>query len=280
MATALTMPLSFCCRPLVREVLMFRAITHAFTRRKSGHSPAAPTPVLAEQRPVSTSTPTPVHSLVYLRYNGVLFPVVWTIADFVTATASKNLVMLRLRTEQYASHMHDIMRHFDSKYDPSSPEYLAFKNTRLLCAGCGWQFPQSYTLSLIGALDGCSVVGAIPGYAEFAKTGTCTKCGSADSHLAYQCYDPSSISQADVDAIRQYWRHRSEQWWSNTGKSTAICDGCNNYISQAGTYLIGGHLECERCTDEQLADGLNKLRRNPHYFGATELQVARTFANL
>jgi hypothetical protein len=124
-------------------------------------------------------------------------------------------------------------------------------------------------------------VGATPGFAEFSKTGACTKCGNTESFLAYQRYDPSSISQADVDAIRRYWQHLAKLWWSNTSKITAICDGCNDYVSQAETsYLIGDNLECERCTDKQLADGLNKLRRDPHYFGAMELQKARSFASL
>jgi hypothetical protein len=204
-----------------------------------------------------------------MKFNGVSFPVVRTVADFVATTASSDRVALRLRTEQYATHMRNIMRQFDSKYTPSSPEYQAFKHTSLVCAGCGWQFPGSFTLSLIGALDGSTqVVGATPGYAEFGKTATCTKCGSAESFLTYQRYEPSSISQADVDAIRRYWRHSAKQWWSNTSRSTAICDGCNNDVSQARTYLIGGRLECEHCTDEQLVDGLNELRRNPFCFGA------------
>ena len=257
---------------------MLRAIIRAFARRKGGRSPAA-APVPTEQHPPSTSTP--AHSPDGIEFDGVSFQVVWTVADFVATTASLDRVALRLRTEQYASHMRGIMRQFDSKYAPSSPEYQAFKYARLICAGCRWQFPGSYTLSLIGALDGhTQVVGATPGYAEFSRNSTCTKCGNAESFLAYQRHEPSSISQADVDAIRRYWRHLAEQWWSNNGRSTAICDCCNDSVSQAGTYFIDNNLECERCTDKQLADGVNELRRNPFYYGATELQKARAFANL
>ncbi|KIL62619.1 hypothetical protein M378DRAFT_751599 [Amanita muscaria Koide BX008] len=258
---------------------MLRAIKHAFARRKGGHSPAAPTPVSAERRPASTSTPSPVRSSGSIEFIGVSFPVMWTVADFIATTASLDRVALRLRTEQYATHMRDIMRQFGSKYAPSSPEYQAFKHTSLVCASCGWLFPGSYTLSLIGAVNGyTTVVGATPGYAEFGKTGTCTKCGSEESFLIYQHYKPPSISQADVDAIRRYWRHLAQQWWSNnTSSSTPLCDACNDYVSQAKTYLIGGRLECERCTDKELVDGLNKLRRDPFYFGDMELQKARSF---
>ncbi|KAM6496599.1 hypothetical protein JOM56_007072 [Amanita muscaria] len=259
------MPLSF-CRCLLGKVLMLRAIKHAFARRKGGHSPAAPTPVSAERCPASTSTPSPLPSDVDR-------------SGFYSNNCQFGPVALRLRTEQYATHMRDIMRQFGSKYAPSSPEYQAFKHTSLVCASCGWLFPGSYTLSLVGAVNGYTkVVGATPGYAEFGKTGTCTKCGSEESFLIYQRYKPSSISQADVDAIRRYWRHLAQQWWSNnTSSSTPLCDACNDYVSQAKTYLIGGRLECERCTDKELVDGLNKLRRDPFYFGDMELQKARSF---
>jgi hypothetical protein len=257
---------------------MFRAIRHAFAQRKGGHSPAAPSPVSAERPPALTSAPVPSSSSI--EFEGVSFPVVRAVADFVATTASSDRVALRLCTKQYATHMRDIMQRFESKYAPSSPEYQAFKHTCLVCAGCGWKFPSSYTLSLIAALDSHThIMGATPGFAEFGKTGTCTKCGSAESFLTYQRYEPSSISQADVDAIHRYWRHLAILWWYNADISTAICDGCNDDVGEAETYLIGGNLECKRCTDEQLADGLNKLRHNPHYFGAIELQKARSYSS-
>jgi len=261
---------------------MLRAIMHAFSPRKGGRKggrspPAAP--VSTDQRPSSTSTP--AHSPDGIEFYGVSFQVVWTVADFVTKTARLDRVALRLRTEQYARHMRDILRQFDSKHVPSSPEYQAFKYARLICAGCRWEFPGSYTLSLLGALNGqTQVVGATPGYVEFGKNSACTKCGNAESFLVYQRYEPSSISQADVDAIRRYWGHLAKLWWSNTDKITAICDRCNDYVSEAGTYLIDDSLECEDCTAKQLADGVNELRRNPFYYGATELQKARSFASL
>jgi len=176
--------------------------------------------------------------------------------------------------------MGDIIQQFDSKYAPSSLEYQAIKKTSLVCAGCSWVFPGSYILGLSGALDNyVSVTGATPGYDEFSKTGICTKCGSAESFLTYQ-RESSSINQADVDAIRLYWRILAVVWWrKDASRSTAICDGCNDLVGPAEeSYLIGNNLECKRCTDKNLADGLNKLRRDPHYFGATELQKARSFA--
>jgi len=233
--------------------------------------------VSAERCPAFTSTP--VRSTVSIEFNGISFPVVWTVADFVATTASLDRVALRLCTKQYATHMRDIMQQFDSKYAPSSPEYQAFKHTCLVCAGCGWEFPGSYTLSLISPHGYTHITGATPGFAEFGNTGTCTKCGSAESFLTYQHYEPSSISQADVDAIHRYWRHRAIMWWYNANRSTAICDGCNDDVGEAETYLISGNLECGHCTDKHLADGLNKLRHNPHHFGAMELQKARSYSS-
>lgn len=259
---------------------MFRAITHAFARRKGGHSPAEPSHASAERCPTLTSGS--VSSSSSIEFSGVSFPVVWVVSDFVATTASLERVALRLCTKQYATHMRDIMQRFDSKYAPSSPEYQAFRHgTCLVCAGCGWEFPGSYTLSLIdSAFDHhARITGATPGFTEFGKTGICTKCGSADSFLTYQRYEPSSISQADVDAIQRYWRHLAQLWWSNTNRSTAICDCCSKDVAQAETYLSGNNLECKRCTDNLLADGLNELRRNPYYLGAMELQMARSYSS-
>lgn len=261
---------------------MLRAIMNAFSPRKGGRKggrspPVAP--VTKDQRPSSTSTP--AHSPDIIEFYGVSFQVVRTVADFVTKTARFDRVALRLRTEHYERHMRDILQQFESKHVPSSPEYQAFKHARLICAGCRWEFPGSYTLSLLGVFNTQTrVVGATPGYVEFGKNKACTKCGNAESFLVYQRCEPSSISQADVDAIRRYWGHRAELWWSNTDKTTAICDCCNNLISKDGTYLIDNSLECESCTAKQLADGVNQLRRNPFYYGATELQKARSFAGL
>jgi len=262
-----------------------RLIGFALRERRRRRRASAAAPDSTGQRPPQASTSTPAHtgSPDSIEFNGVSFQVVWTVADFVATTASSDRVALRLRTEQYATHMGDIMRQFDSKHAPSSPEYQAFKNASLNCAGCRWQFPGSFTLSLIGVFnDRTRVVGATPGYAEFGRNSTCTECGHKESFLTYQRYEPSSIRQADVDAIRRYWRQLAKLWWSNTRKSTAICDSCNDLVSNMETtYFIGvdgNRLECEDCTDKQLADGVDKLRRNPFYYGATELQKARSFA--
>jgi hypothetical protein len=258
MATGLAMPLSVCCCPLVRMVHMFRAIMNAFARRKA-----------------------PVPSSASIEFNGVRFPVVSTVAGFIATVTTSDKVALRLEhNKQYATHMRDIIQQIGSIYPPSSPTYKALKSTCLVCTGCGWVFPGSYVLNLISPENFDRIVGAAPGFTEFGKSGICTKCGSTESFVVYQRFEPSGISQADVDAIRRYWRHLSGQWWHDTSSSAAICDHCSNYVSQAETYLIGGHLECERCTDEQLADGLNKLQGDPHYFGTMELQKARSFANL
>jgi hypothetical protein len=262
---------------------MFRVIRRLIVRRRLRReaSPAAgPVPASAKRPPASTSTPA-FFSSDKIELDGVSFPVVRTVADFVAASASLDRIALRLRNDQYKDQMKDIIRQFE-KYPPSSPENRALKAAPLVCAGCNWEFPGSYKLALIGfSQHVTSVSGATPGFTEFGSTGTCTKCGSAESFVIYERYDPSSISQADVDAIRRYWKHRAHQWVLETGSSWKFCEACSSdFDARIQSFLIGSRLHCESCTDRDLDDGLNKLRRDPYYFGATELRKARAFATL
>src|SRR5262249_9345613 len=83
---------------------------------------------------------------------------------------------------------------FRSAYAEGSPEYQGFFHAKLFCAGCGWGFPGSFTMSLTGMLDG---------FGELGRTGRCTRCGSMTSLLAYECFPPAEITDDDAAALRR-----------------------------------------------------------------------------
>jgi hypothetical protein len=172
-----------------------------------------------------------------------------------------------------------LMNRFDAAYERGTPEYRAFYNAQLTCAGCGWEFPGSYTATLIGLIEPTTwVAGGTRGFREFGATRTCTRCGSTESLLVYECYLPSEIDAEDMAAFARMWRDDAVKWWSATGKKTGICDLCNSDMSAGDGYLVSrSDLRCARCQEPRIAEGLAKLRADPYYFGATELRRARAF---
>jgi hypothetical protein len=235
-------------------------------RRRSGESPA------------SRVGPAVVDGRVEL--DGADFALVERVDEFMAAVATERRVALRLPTSRYEQVYHRELRAgFESKHAEGSAEFKGFYYAQLFCGGCGREFPGSFTMSLIGGLDAfSSVSGATPGFAEFGRTGRCTRCASTTSLLAYECFPSAEIGEDDAAALRQYWRDSAIRWWSETGRRKGVCDVCStsglttddSYLVSGGTYLI-----CSVCVDKRLADAVDRLRANPYHFGASELRRAR-----
>lgn len=216
----------------------------------------------------------------YVELDGARFAVRERVDEFMAAVPAERRIALRLRTVRYTTvYYEDLRAEFAARYAEKSPEYRAFYYAQLYCAGCGWEFPGSYTMSLTGAMGSYSgVSGAMPGHAEFGRTGRCTRCGSEESFLAYECFRPEEIDEDDVAALRRYWAESARRWWSDTGRRNGICDTCSarqvtpgeSYLTSGGTYML-----CSGCVEKRLADALENLRDNPYYFGVSELRRAR-----
>lgn len=221
------------------------------------------------------------HGSSFLELEGTRFRLAANADQLAAATTTDDRIALRLSTKDYKEVMGALIDRFELRYDLDTPEYQALKYATLVCAGCGWEFPGSYIMSLIGAFGSSRtgsrrVAGASPGFAEFGKTGSCTQCGDRASFLVYERIAPSEIRESDVIAIRRYWRHLAVEWWLGEGRTKGICDRCNCRIGRERTYLVGEtHLQCETCTDQNLTNALDELRQNPYQFGATLLRKAR-----
>src|SRR5262249_3909938 len=119
-------------------------------------------------------------------------------------------------------------------------------------------------------------LGAASGHDPFGKTGVCPQCGSEASLLVYEHFPPDQISEADVEAIRRHWQEEGQSWWEGGARGEAICDNCGSGGPRGRGYLSGTKLVCEECVrNGLLAEGLARLREDPHYYGAALLRKAR-----
>ncbi|MGP4015883.1 hypothetical protein [Saccharopolyspora sp. 5N708] len=242
-----------------------------------GRSSRAP-----DQTPPAASgfTPDQAPTMVdgYLQLDGARFVPVSQLDEFMAAVGTQRRIALRLSTSQYEEVLTTLIERFDADYENAAPEYRAFRYAELICTGCGWTFPGSYRMSLLGMLSPGRMSGGTPGFEEFGKTGVCTRCRSAESFLAYELFPVAEIDAETVAAMRRHWRADARTWWSATGRSKGICDKCNRDMARDAGFLIGRtRLECVDCTDDHLADALEQLRANPYYFGSAELRHCRPF---
>ncbi|HEX3732551.1 MAG TPA: hypothetical protein VHU91_06505 [Mycobacteriales bacterium] len=237
------------------------------------YQPLSPTAPAAEERRAGS-----VVAGGSTEIDGVRFILVSHPDDLVFVVATQPRVALRLHTLDYQKVMGSLIRGFDSKYDRAAPEQRALKYAALACGGCGWEFPGSYTMSLLDMFGSSFVVGGTSGFVQFGKTGRCPRCGSKESVLLYEFFAPPEIGEQDVAALGRYWRELGRRWWLNTGRQEAICDRCNRTMSRGeGSLVGGGNLQCAGCMDDYISGALGELRANPYHYGATELRKARGF---
>lgn len=197
--------------------------------------------------------------------------------DFTEEAADRHQLALRFPTLAYESIYRDLLGKFEARFGYSSPEMSAFVHHILVCAGCSWAFPGSYTSRLIGMTG--HVFGGTPGFKKFGRTGRCPRCASKESVLVYELYPTSEIDEEDVAAMRRLYRHDALRWWKATDRISGLCDRCSaRGLRRHEGFLIGGsYLCCEACADKHLDNALAKLQRSPYYFGGDELRRARSF---
>jgi len=211
--------------------------------------------------------------------DGVTFPITPDVDEFCEIAATNRACVMLINTKDYAQITQKAFSYFSDKFGRDSDFTIAVSSARLVCSGCKWEFPGSYTLSLMDPkMFGGKFIGATPSYQEFGLTGRCPRCGSRQSFYVYDNPSGEEITQSDVDAIRGYWRHLAQQWWKTESRTEGICDRCCSPISRDAGYLDGSYLLCEKCCNKSLgSDALEHLRQNPDYFGAGLLRKARHF---
>lgn len=212
--------------------------------------------------------------------DGEGFPLVSSVDELCAVIESNSRGALRFRSVTYGEVISALTQKLEKRYGRMSRQFLDSVPSPLLCAGCLWEFPGSYRISLQmpGALG--FIIGATPGFDQFGKSGTCPQCGNDESLLVYELFRPERISSADVNAIRRYWQEQARFWWGNQNqqRSEANCDSCNDSIARNQGYLSGSSLICERCVNKGLMmEGLWRLRSDPHFYGAALLRKVRRF---
>ena len=199
--------------------------------------------------------------------------------ELCSAVAKQGRAILRFRSVQYGSLLRDLAQRLQKEYGANSRQYNDLIPSPLLCAGCLWEFPMSYVMSLQAPdMFGDRILGGTPGFDRFGKSGTCPKCGSDESLLVYEYFPTEKITRTDIEAIRKYWQNNAHEWWQSQQRSEAICDRCNGPVSRGGGYLADTDLMCGDCLHRGLmTEGIAHLRNNPHYYGNALLRKARSF---
>ena len=236
---------------------------------------------LAEKAaPVTAARPRKATQAETVEIDGVPFPITSDTAEFCQIAATNRACVMPINTKDYARITQKAFGYFSDKFGRGSNFTMAVSSARLICSGCKWEFPGSYTLSLMdpAIFGGGKFIGATPGYQEFARTGRCPRCGSQQSFYIYDNLPGKEIARSDIDAIRQYWRHLAQQWWKTESRTEAICDRCTSPVARGDGYIDGSSLLCEKCCNKSLGtDALKQLRENPNYFGAGLVRKARHF---
>lgn len=144
----------------------------------------------------------------------------------------------------------------------------------IFCAGCRGEFPRPHMLAL-------RTMAAASHMPDVAAGVRCPSCNSDECYLQVVDHSGESITQADVESLRGYWRSQAQQWWPRQEEDVISCwygQLTCKPIQRGEGYLIGpGELKCEACIDRSLENGVQKLRENPDRFGEGILAKIREF---
>jgi hypothetical protein len=209
-----------------------------------------------------------------VRVEGQSFSLGHSVDELCVAIQRDGQGALLFRTIEYAKTLSALLRLVEARYGKDSPQYRDVTPSAILCAGCLWEFPFSFKLSLQGGMQFAGVSGARPGAQAFGRSGACPHCHSDTALLIYQCFLPREFGQSDHDVIMWYWRTQANAWWRNEHRKQALCDLCSGDVTWGQGYLSGTDLLCDSCVQCHLQEGLIRLPSNPHYFGENLLRKA------
>ena len=225
--------------------------------------------------PVAVRTEPAEHKKYVLSFEGTRFPLFTQQAAFIEECRRSGLAALFLSFTE-----------FWPTYGRAQQANAFQGGVRLLCSNCIVDMADSFRFSLPGGLG--SILGGIVAVGdglpsnlpEAAKSAQCPYCGSGDGILLCDGPDYGEITGQDMDALRELWRSRSTSWWSRKERPEVICDGyqCSSHIPRGEGYYRGFDMICEECARKATAsEKLPDLRKNPDYFGTSELRRARNF---
>ncbi len=216
-----------------------------------------------------------------LTFENTIFSLATDLPALLQAIRTSRCGALRLLTLSYRQVRLQLQQSLGAEFGKNSRQYLDLLVAPLHCAGCLWEFPDSYRNSLfLGQIlqqEFGSVDGAVPGYRQIAETGLCPLCGCSECVLLYEYYPPDAIGQIELDAIRRYWQNQAREWWHLAESRNLNCADCDALILRNQGFLMNGMFLCAACVDQELSTALEKLRSYPHSLGNNLLRKARPY---
>jgi hypothetical protein len=209
--------------------------------------------------------------------DGQKFRLCSTVVDLCELVRIEGRGVLRFRSLDYRATLIELKTTARDLLDSGLIDLRDLFASPLLCAGCLWQFPGSYRLSLQSQGVLGNLIGATAGFDNFGQTGVCPQCGSSLSIFVFESFPPDSITDKDLRAIRRYWHSQARNWWGAYGTTkTTACARCSASIPRNEGYLAGTQMLCDECINNDLMSvGLEQLRKDPHYYGAGLIRKAR-----
>lgn len=205
-----------------------------------------------------------------LSLEGTKFPLYTAEADFFEECRKTGQAALGLL---FVNYWPTCGRIYDSK--------LAGVEGRLLCSTCLIDMGISFEMSLPSFMYGGNMLfinGEQPSNLfDSAKAAKCYFCGSESGILLWDHQKYGEITEQDMEALRDLWRNRSKLWWMQNDRSFGMCDICSSSVIPRGHgYHRDSDMICEECClSATNTRALSELRKDPDYFGKSELRRAR-----
>jgi hypothetical protein len=216
---------------------------------------------------------------VLIKLESTEFQLCDSLGDLFLVIENENRGVLRFITRNYSTVHQKLCSYIENKFGIKSRQYLDCSTIALFCAGCLWEYPDTYLnqLRLGKKFQDMypSIVGAMPGHTIFGKTGICTQCDYHESLLVYECFRPESITKTDIRRIKRYFQEEAKDWWKSRKENWHHCDYCAERIFRDQGFIDEKQLLCVKCINEKLEDGLINLKSYPHFYGKNLLRKAR-----
>jgi hypothetical protein len=201
---------------------------------------------------------------VYATIDGAQLRVSTTANTLCNALDSEKRAIFRFQISNYVALMAELTQTLQAHYGAKSPEAGAIVSAPVHCADCLTVFPDTWKLAAMLGTNEPSV---------------CSKCQSRQAFLVIAVFRPDDVTEADVAALGRYWRQEAATMWAAYPNAThAPCSFCPDKAlipCPQGYVTAPRHMFCERCGEKMLSEALEKLRKDPDYYGMGLLQKLR-----
>jgi hypothetical protein len=202
-----------------------------------------------------------------VRVYAVSYPLAASIEGFCELGYREGRAALKFDPHEYGTVLWEVAQWFERRCGADSGAARAARGLALVCGNC------------CGAFSGMRFRALANATGQVGQHVPCERCGSSQVLALYRFVDPKSITKQDLADIRAYLRERGRAWWTSHPQASAVCDGCNKFLSRSEGWLSGSWLLCEACAARSFNDAvLDDLKRNPNHFGDGVLDMARQAA--